>query len=232
MLAEDGPTVDALYPPSLLGLWRCERVVTSVEGDALQAEGAWRLLGGDGEFRRPEAYLLRYVPQPGAEIGPDGKMVGPSSLSPITGTDGRRYFGVVLDRGFEADTRAHGASVAWDARAPNALKYERNSGGRGSAAELKVLQRSVEEPSDKGWGSNELVRITTSAGSVLGGFDVTYAARVQRRWRRGTTESGQRLVEGLEIVKTYRVLDGIAGVEYPTSTTKSALRLTRPKAAS
>jgi hypothetical protein len=30
---------------------------------AWQAEGAWRLLGGDGEIRKPESYLLRYVPQ-------------------------------------------------------------------------------------------------------------------------------------------------------------------------
>ena len=30
---------------------------------ASQAEGAWRLLGGDGELRKPETYLLRYVPQ-------------------------------------------------------------------------------------------------------------------------------------------------------------------------
>ena len=99
MLAKDGPAAgDVLYPPSLIGLWRCERIVTSVEGDtqqacnrmrpqaatacaprhaatqaatlltpacdrAWQAEGAWRLLGGDGELRKPEAYLLRYVPQ-------------------------------------------------------------------------------------------------------------------------------------------------------------------------
>ena len=95
MLAKDGPAAgDVLYPPSLIGLWRCERTVTSVEGDtqqacnhmrsqaatacapshaatlltpacdrAWQAEGAWRLLGGDGELRKPETYLLRYVPQ-------------------------------------------------------------------------------------------------------------------------------------------------------------------------
>ena len=36
------------------------------------------------------------------------------------------------------------------------------------------------------------------------------------------------VVEGLEIVKTFRVLDGVAGVEMPTSTAKSKLRLTRP----
>eukprot|EP00964_Phaeocystis_antarctica_P060510 scaffold36091_cov67-Phaeocystis_antarctica.AAC.3 len=38
MLAKDGPAAgDVLYPPSLLGLWRCERTVSSVEGDAQQA---------------------------------------------------------------------------------------------------------------------------------------------------------------------------------------------------
>ena len=46
-------------------------------------------------------------------------------------------------------------------------------------------------------------------------------------WR-ALTDEGGRLVEGLEIVKTYRVLDGIAGIEFPTSTTKSTIRLTRP----
>ena len=77
MLSKDGPAApDVLYPPSLIGVWRCERAVTSVEGDAQQAEGAWRLLGGYGELRRPESYLVRYVPQPGAEFGEDGKMQG------------------------------------------------------------------------------------------------------------------------------------------------------------
>ena len=39
---------------------------------------------------------------------------------------------------------------------------------------------------------------------------------------------GSRVIEGIELVKTYRVLDGVAGVEFPTSTTKSVLRLVRP----
>ena len=43
------------------------------------------------------------------------------------------------------------------------------------------------------------------------------------------THTYVQVVEGLEIVKTYRVLDGVAGIEFPTSTTKSTLRLTRPK---
>ena len=103
--------------------------------------------------------------------------------------------GVLLDRAFETDARVHGASVTWDAATPNALSYERTAGGRGSAAELQVVQRAVEAPSEKGWGSNELLRITTSTGSVLGqgGFEITYAARVQRRWRRAEAATGERV---------------------------------------
>mmetsp|Transcript_2993 Transcript_2993/g.8175 ORF Transcript_2993/g.8175 Transcript_2993/m.8175 type:complete len:224 (+) Transcript_2993:308-979(+) len=43
----------------------------------------------------------------------------------------------------------------------------------------------------------------------------------------GYDDGGNRIVEGLEIMKTYRVLDGVAGTEMPTSTTKSMIRLTR-----
>lgn len=218
---------DVFYPPSLIGLWRCERTVTSIEGDAQQAEGAWRLLGGEGSIRQPESYALRYIPQPGATFGPDGKMVGDARLQAITGTDGKKYFGVILDRGFELDSRTRGASVSWEPSAPDALSYERAAGGRGGAAELRVLERSVELPSEKGWGSNELLRLRTPTG--FGDAKIDYALRVQRRFRRGTTESGARVVEGLEIIKTYRVLDGVAGIEMPTSTTKATLRLTRPQ---
>lgn len=209
---------DVVYPPSLNGTWTCQRRVISVEGDAAQAEGAWRLLGGFGDDIRSaaEVYTTRYVPQP------EG-----SSMA-ITGIDGQRYYGVVLDRGFELAQRVQGADVSWDRGSPDSLSYSRSSGGRASAAQLKVVQRSVELPSEKGWGSNELIRVTTDASTVLGSFEINYAARVQRRWRRATTESGARVVEGLEIVKTYRVLDGVAGVEYPTSTHKSTIRLQRP----
>ena len=91
-----------------------------------------------------------------------------------------------------------------------------------------MVQRNVELPNEKGWGSNELIRVTTTTSAFGSSFDVTYATRVQRRWRRATTEEGDRVVEGLEIMKTYRVLDGVAGVEMPTSTLKSTIRLTRP----
>ena len=227
LLAAAPKQPDVYYPPSLIGLWDCRRQVTAVEGDAAQAEGAWRLLGGDGALRDEEAYALRYIPQPGASLQPDGKMVGPPTLQAITGADGRRYFGIILDRGFELAARAHGARVTWDAARPNELSYARDAGGPGSKAELAVVQRTVESPKG-GWGLNELVRLTT-ATDVFG--RINYAARVRRRFRRDTLESGEPVVAGLEVLTTYRVLEGTALVEFPTSTTKSTIRLTRPKAA-
>jgi len=216
MLANDTPVAgDVLYPPSLNGTWICERRVASVEGDAGQAQGAWKLLGGTGDFQRPESYSVRFIDLRRASDA-------------ITGLDGQRYYGDVFDRGFEIASRA-GATVRWDARAPNVLSYERSSGGPGAAAELKVVQRSVELPSEKGWGSNELIRVTTTSGAFGASFNITYATRVQRRWRRALTDAGDRVVEGLEIMKTYRVLDGVAGIELPTSTVKSTIRLTRPR---
>jgi len=208
--------VDVPYPPSLNGTWVCQRSVISVEGDRAQAEGAWRLLGGDGDIRQPEAYSLRFVDQPSRGV-----------LS-ITGVDGKKYFGVVLDRGFELNSRSGGAAVSWDRRTPDILTYSRSVGGRESTIELNVVQRSVELPSEQGWGSNELLRITTDGGAIFG--KINYAVRIQRRFRRANDGTGGRAVEGLELVRTYRVLDGIAGVEYPTSTIKSTIRLLRPAA--
>jgi hypothetical protein len=75
-------------------------------------------------------------------------------------------------------------------------------------------------PDSKGWGSNELLRITTP--------QIDRAVKVSRRFRR-SYEGEDRVIEGIEIVKTFRVMDGIAGTEYPTSTTKSTLKLRRPK---
>ena len=207
--------VDVLYPPSLNGTWVCERKVASIEGDAGQAQGAWKLLGGTGDLQRGEKYYVRYV---------DLRRTSDA----ITGLDGRKYYGDVFDRGFEIENRMGAATVRWDALAPNTLSYERSSGGLGAAAELKVMQRTTEPPSEKGWGSNDLIRVTTTSSAFGSNFDITYAVRVQRRWRRATTEEGDRVVEGLEIIKTYRVLDGIAGIEIPTSTLKSTIRLTRP----
>merc|ERR1719162_1656039 len=185
--------------------------------------------------------------------------------------DGKRYYGVILDRGYELEERTRNTSrsehrnrnndsdeeddindagktivVTWDPRtAPNILQYEkrqqhdggegRKNNNNGIATELTVVQRQVEPQNNKGSlvGSNELIRITTTTkattkNNLLGlSGEVVYAARIQRRFRRMTTEEGDRVVEGIEIQKTYRVLDGIVDITTPTSATKSKLRLTR-----
>jgi hypothetical protein len=48
--------------------------------------------------------------------------------------------------------------VSWDARKPGTLKYT----GAGGETELSVVQRSIELPSEKGWGGNELISLTVS----------------------------------------------------------------------
>ena len=207
---------DVVYPPSLLGVWRVERVVVSVEGDEAQAKGAWFDLGGGSadRFRKPEVFQTRFLPSP-KDVVTDG------------GT------GTVLDRGFEMSSRVVGGladgSLQWDATAPDTLSYERRAGSGGlGPTELSVVQRSIELPSEKGWGYDELLRLTRAAGGLFGGEKLLRAARVKRRYRRAYTEAGDRVIEALEIVKTFRVLDGVAGVEMPTSTAKSTLRFTRP----
>lgn len=232
--------IDILYPPSLNGTWVCERKVVSVEGDVNQAQGAWKLLGGTipvggggggrerEDFQRvKEKYFVRFV-----------ELRRPTDA--IIGLEGKKYYGVILDRGYEFEERTgssgnSGSSeaakttvVQWDPDVPNTLKYERNDGS--PATELKVVKRTVEPQNNQGSlvGSNELIRVTTKASALFGSnFDIMYATRVQRRWRRTTTDEGDRVVEGIEIQKSYRVLDGIAGIETPTSTVKSTLRLTR-----
>lgn len=134
------------------------------------------------------------------------------------------YPGVVLDRGYDIDSRNQNqCKAAWDIDAPDVLVYEKDGG----TVEVAVVQRKIELPSENGFGFNELYRITSSAGGIFGENKVQRAVRVQRRYRRALDENGNRIVEGLEIMKTYRVLDGIAGVEMPTSTTKSQIKFIR-----
>lgn len=94
----------------------------------------------------------------------------------------------------------------------------------GSDVEIAVVQRKIELPSEKGFGYSELYRVTSSAGGIFGDSKVQRAVKVQRRYRRALDENGNRIVEGLEIQKTFRVLDGVAGIEMPTSTMKSSLK--------
>lgn len=190
---------DVGYPDSIVGPWTCERTVTLIEGDEFQARVAWSSLGGRDES------LFR---------------------AQKSETFATRYIknqgDISLDRGFEIESRSGGNSVVWDAAITSVLSYQDS---KGQKVELAIVERQAEPPTDEGFGFNELVRIS-SASSSLGVTE--RVARVKRRYRRAFDADGNRVVEGLEIMKTYRVLDGIAG-ELPTSTTKTKIRMTRPQ---
>lgn len=203
---------DVIYPASMDGVWKCKRVVVSVEGDAGQAELAWRYLGGTGPFKSIESFDTKFV------IPPDEL-----NIQNLYEFEGSTYKGTILDRGFELESRNE-CNAQWDIQTSDFLSY---STKEESAIEVAVVQRKVETPSEKGFGFNELYRITSSAGGIFSGNRVDRAVRVQRRYRRALDGDGNRVVEGLEIMKTFRVLDGIAGTEMPTSTTKSQIKLTR-----
>lgn len=189
---------DVLYPPAILGEWQLYRVVSSVEGDAGQAETAWRVLGGHGDFRKPEEHMIRFVPSRHGQVG------------------------VVADRGWEYAQRT-GAQVEWSIAQPDKLRARTAAG----VVTLAVVQRDIEpfqqEP-PYGFGTSELLRVTSPAGGLMGkGVSLERAIKVSRRYR--PTADG---IDVLEIVKTYRVMDGVAGTEMPTSLTKSRLKLQRP----
>ena len=184
---------DAIYPISMEGRWDCERKVARVEGDKFQAGEAYRCLGGRPSLLQEgsvEKFETRYISSPLIESS-----------------------GVVVDRGFEISSRVKTNDVQWEVEKPNFLAFD-------NKVKLIVVKRSVEAPSDKGFGFDELVRVEDGS--------TTRAVQVKRRYRRSFDDQGNRVVEGLEIMKTFRVLDGIAGTELPTSTVKSQIRLVRP----
>eukprot|EP00555_Chaetoceros_dichaeta_P012762 CAMPEP_0198257086 /NCGR_PEP_ID=MMETSP1447-20131203/6844_1 /TAXON_ID=420782 /ORGANISM="Chaetoceros dichaeta, Strain CCMP1751" /LENGTH=352 /DNA_ID=CAMNT_0043943893 /DNA_START=232 /DNA_END=1290 /DNA_ORIENTATION=+ len=244
--------VDAIYPSSLLGLWQCQRVVVLVEGDKDQARLAWKVLGGgdasvsDDVFAKQkiERFYTKFIDPPTL----------PTRSTSDTGTttknpygyeyQGQTLTGVVVDRVFEMESRLNekipqeqptpgntnkntGQLINGGGGDSTAFKYETV---KGAIVELVVVDRTIEAPSENGFGYNELIRITTAAGGLAPG-NVIRAARVKRRFRRAFDKDGNRVVEGLEIVKTFRVLDGVAG-EIPTSTTKSQIQFFRPTSTS
>ena len=73
--------------------------------------------------------------------------------------------------------------MSWDPRKPGTLKYT----GAGGETELSVVQRSIELPSEKGWGGNELISLTVSI--------VSERERERGRERR---ERGEREIRGRE----------------------------------
>jgi len=208
---------DAFYPSSMTNTkWKIQRALTSVEGDLGQAGLAWTLLGGSNEqaftSKLTEVYEATFI----------------ASLDTMKDAnyeyDGKSLQYSILDRGYELSSRTGLATVEWDTNKVNSLDYTRNN----DAVNLTVVKRKVEPPSENGFGSDEVYRIQSSAGGIFAGTNVYRAARVRRRYRRGFEEgTGKRILDCLEIVTTHRVLDGIAGMELPTSTFKSRLRYTQ-----
>mmetsp|Transcript_26285 Transcript_26285/g.54871 ORF Transcript_26285/g.54871 Transcript_26285/m.54871 type:complete len:352 (+) Transcript_26285:137-1192(+) len=225
---------DVFYPSSMSNTqWKVQRVVTSVEGELGQAAVAWKCLGGGEEraftSKLTEAYNVRFVDAP--VVGMSGNGVVDDAQYEF---EGKRARGCILDRKFEILNRVgkllqSDDVISWgdDDGEPGSISYARNDyPGR---IELKTVQRSIEPPSEAGFGSDELIRIQSSAGggALFVGSNVYRCARVKRRFRRGFDEStGKRIIDGIEIMLTYRVLDGVAGVEMPTSTSKSRIRMT------
>jgi len=121
--------------------------------------------------------------------------------------------GVVVDRGFEISSRAKTKDVQWTVEQPNFLGFE-------NKIKLIVVKPTVELPSDIGFGFDELLRVEDGI--------TTMAIQVKRRYRRSFDDQGNRVIEGLEIMKSFRVLDGTAGTALPTSTVKTQIRLPRP----
>jgi hypothetical protein len=138
---------DVLYPISMQGPWLVERIVTSMEGDAFQAETAWRSLGGSGDFRKKASYLTRYLQQ---------------SLADIDNVDPNAERFTILDRGYERQARSSGtvsssqmsesSAVVWTPQNPDTLQADK--------VEIAVVQRKAENPTAEGWGYNELYRVT------------------------------------------------------------------------
>ena len=197
--------------------WTVQRVVTSVEGDLGQSALGWKLLGGSDDraftSKLTETYETKFIPAP--ETMKDAAYQ----------FDGKQLQAAVLDRSFELSSRIglEPDTIKWDIK-NNSIDYTRNNVG----VNLTVVQRKIEPPSESGFGSDEIYRIQSSAGGIFAGTNVYRAVRVRRRYRRGFDEaSGKRILDGIEIVTTHRVLDGIAGIELPTSTCKSRLRYTQ-----
>jgi len=87
---------------------------------------------------------------------------------------------------------------------PNVISYD--------STKISIVQRTFP---NKGIGSNDLVYIQQPP------FE--RAALIKTRYR--STDSGY--YQGIEQVQTFRVLDGVAGTELPTSISKYALELVR-----
>ena len=200
--------------------WRVQRVVTSVEGNLEQSALAWKLLGGSSDERAFTSKLT--------EVYQADFIAAPESMKDATYTfEGKVMQSSILDRSLELSSRIgiDKSSIQMDTQS-NSIEYTRNNNE--GPVNLTVVSRKIEPPTESGFGSDEIYRILSSAGGIFAGTNVYRCARVRRRFRRGFDEStGKRILDGIEIVTTHRVMDGVAGIDLPTSTCKTILRYTQ-----
>lgn len=237
---------DIIYPNTFLGRWKCQRVRTRVKGDRLQAELAWKVLGGGGGF--------------GGEQGDDESSNGKGS-SMFSERNKKEAFDtaffstrdgdVILDRGFDFESRLlqqpevlkRNVTVHWEAQFPNTLEYEFEKRAIGGI-DLTVVQRNIDTPAHNSecFGFNEMIRIRSTRsnnnkrtsnnnGGIFSVVPVQQSVvQIERRYRILDDGPENRVMEGLEVLKTYLVLDnGIVRTDVPTSTTRSRIRLSRSK---
>jgi hypothetical protein len=188
---------DVPFPVSMEGDWDVITKITLVEGDVNAAEAAWRGLGGTGDFKSlTERFKTRLIKE---------------------GENGRN---TVVDRAYEMQSRIGTTGRVQESSSSNQIKYVRvESGDVKKEFSLRVWQRSIEQL-DNGFGFKELVTINEN------GFE--RVAQVKRRYKPESVSGGGRISawDGLEIVKTFRLLDGVIG-DLPTSTIKSRIRMER-----
>lgn len=211
---------EVFYPSSMADTrWKVQRVVTSVEGNLEQSALAWKLLGGSDErtftSKLTEVYEADFI-------------AAPENMKDASYTfDGKKMQSAILDRLSELSSRVGiEQGLIRLVIQNNSIEYTRSKND--GPINITVVSRKIEPPTESGFGSDEIYRIYSSAGGVFAGANVYRCARVRRRFRRGFDEStGKRILDGIEIVTTHRVLDGVAGMELPTSTCKSRLRYTQ-----
>ena len=220
LLSPKPMTSEVYYPSSMIDTkWRVQRVVTSVEGNLEQSALAWKLLGGSDE----RAFTSKLT-----EVYEADFIAAPETMTDAIYTfEGKTMQAAILDRSLELSSRVgiDKSSIILDTQT-NSIEYTRSNNE--GPVNLTVVSRKIEPPTESGFGSDEIYRILSSAGGVFAGTNVYRCARVRRRFRRGFDEStGKRILDGLEIVTTHRVMDGVAGIEMPTSTCKTRLRYTQ-----
>jgi len=100
--------------------------------------------------------------------------------------------------------------VSWDPRKPGTLKYT----GAGGETELSVVQRSIELPSEKGWGGNELISLTVS---------IVSEREKEREEGRGERENREREITGREREEKERERENFVGASLPRKVSVSSI---------